>query len=194
MAEKRDREGRWREKHKKTLPELPQTAQSLETISNDDPEQIHIKSPRTSLCKGFALCALTLVAGAGFEPTTFGLWVRVYDYFKLWWFRPISSNWRFAGKHCSQFMLILCRLWENSALLVPWGEKIARTAPPKIWNLTMLSPKPFSNNPMVVGFNHRKTSAILIPLGNKLQKHISYFLLLYFWIDEIINFRCVFIL
>ena len=32
----------------------------------------------------------------------------------------------------------------------------------------MLSPKPFSNNPMVVGFKLRKTSAILIPLGNKL--------------------------
>ncbi|MBP3793678.1 MAG: hypothetical protein ILA24_06525 [Ruminococcus sp.] len=45
MAEKQDREGRQREKHKKSLPELPQTAQSLKVISNDDPEQIRIKKP-----------------------------------------------------------------------------------------------------------------------------------------------------
>ena len=35
---------------KNTLLELPQTAQSLETISNDDPEQIHIKSNRQTMC------------------------------------------------------------------------------------------------------------------------------------------------
>ena len=79
-----------------------------------------------------ARCAL--VAGAGFEPTTFGLWGRVSDYIKLWQFRLTSSNWRFAGKRLCYLVAILCRFWENSALLVPWGEIFTESMLTKIWN------------------------------------------------------------
>lgn len=44
---------------KNTLLELPQTAQSLETISNDDPEQIRIKKPSHRDVRG--LCVVHAV-------------------------------------------------------------------------------------------------------------------------------------
>ena len=111
------------------------------------PSKTHKISPRRLCARALRGARCALVAGAGFEPTTFGLWAPCYDYFKLWWFQVIANPRRFRKSNLLRSMLILFSFWNNSALLVPWGEIFTCGGSTKIWNLKMLSPKPFFKQP-----------------------------------------------